>query len=152
MDCNLFIAGPGESEYIESLKKRAIERGVGDRTRLLGMVTGRLKASLYQLAEVFALPSPQESFGLVLAEAMVCGTPAVTTKGVDIWPELEAAGAAVLAEATPAAFAEVLGRLLDNPALRARLSGAGRELVLEYLDPAAVALQYETLYESICRR
>lgn len=150
--CNLFIAGTGEDDYLAALKERAAHRQVADRTRFLGMVTGRLKLSLYQMADVFALPTSQENFGLVLPEAMACGAPAVTTKGVDIWPELEASGGAILAEATPAAFADVLGRLFGDPSLRARLSAAARAWVLEYLEAGAVAARYESLYESIRTR
>jgi len=150
VDCNLFIAGPGEPAYLDSLTWRARDKGVEDRTRLLGMVSGRLKASLYELATIFALPSPQESFGLVMTEAMSCGTPVVTTRGVDIWPELETAGVAVLSELSAPAFAEAIAALLGDPARRERLSHAAGRWLSEYLDPAAVGVQYESMYRNIC--
>lgn len=147
VECNLFLAGTGERAYIAALEHRADQRGITDRTVFVGMVTGRLKVSVYQLADVFALPTSQENFGLVLPEAMACGIPVVTTKGVDIWSELETSGGAIVAAPTPEAFADALGRLLGDPALRARMSGAARAWVMTYLDPEAVVGQYEALYE-----
>ncbi len=152
VDCNLLIAGSGDGSYAAALGRRVGERGITDRTRFLGMVTGRLKVSLFQSADVLALPTSQENFGLALAEAMACGVPAVTTKGVDIWPELEASGGAVLCEAMPEAFAAALERVLGDPGARARLSDAARAWAAGYLDPRSVALQYERLYDDIRRR
>ena len=152
VDCNLFIAGPGESGYIETLNRRAAERGVADRTRFPGMVSGPLKVSLYQMATVFALPSPQESFGLVMTEAMSCGTPVVTTDSIDISPELRASTAAETVPGTAEAFAGALGGLLAEPDRRSRLAAAARAWLKDYLDPAAVAVQYEAMYADICKR
>ena len=52
-----------------------------DRVIFLGLIKGQQKISLYQAADVFVLPTRHENFGLVLAEAMACGTPVVTTRG-----------------------------------------------------------------------
>ncbi len=152
IDCNLLIAGPGENDYLGGLTRRAGERGVADRTRLLGMVVGRRKLSLYQLADVFALPSPQESFGLVLVEAMACGTPAISTRTIDIWPELTASRAAVLTDRTPEAFAGAIERVLGDRAFREALVESAGAWVRDHLDSAAVASAYESMYADVCRK
>jgi len=150
IDCNLYIAGPGEPAYIESLRRRAAERSINDRTLFPGMVGGDLKASLYQLARVFALPSPQESFGLVLVESMACGTPVVAADSIDIAPELRNAAAASLAPCTPEGFAGAIAPLLPESKRREEVIGAGRRWLAEHLDPGRVVLQYEALYRDIC--
>jgi len=143
--CNLLIAGTGDREYAASLERLAAHRGIADRTRFLGMVTGPLKVSLFSMADVFALPTSQENFGLAVAEAMAAGTPTVTTRGVDIWPEL-AEGGAVLAEPTAQSFAQSIAQLLADPVLRARKTETARRWAGVALDPERVAARYESLY------
>ncbi len=143
--CNLLIAGSGDRDYTAALERRAADRGIADRTRFVGMVTGTLKVSLFTMADVFALPTSQENFGLAVAEAMAAGTPTITTRGVDIWPEL-VQGGAVLAEPDAGSFAREISRLLADPALRARKSEEARRWATAALDPGAVAARYESLY------
>jgi glycosyltransferase involved in cell wall biosynthesis len=49
------------------------------RIRILGLLRGRQINDFYASLDVFALPSISESFGIVQAEAMMCGVPSVTT-------------------------------------------------------------------------
>jgi glycosyltransferase involved in cell wall biosynthesis len=55
------------------------EIGADDRIRVLGELHGREIDDFYASIDVFALPSVAESFGIVQAEAMMCGVPSVTT-------------------------------------------------------------------------
>jgi glycosyltransferase involved in cell wall biosynthesis len=57
---------------------RALAEG-DDRIRFLGLLRGRQIRDFYASIDVFALPSIAESFGIVQAEAMMCGVPSVTT-------------------------------------------------------------------------
>lgn len=144
--CRTLIAGTGDDEYLDRMRALASERGVGDDVRFLGMVTGELKTSLYERANVFALPTSQENWGFVLTEALACRTPLVTTKAVDIWPELEESGGSLLAEQSEGAFADAIKTLLDDDARRESMGASGRQWILDTLDPAAVADRYEQMY------
>jgi glycosyltransferase involved in cell wall biosynthesis len=114
-----------------------------------GFVTGQEKVSLYQAADVFVLPTSQENFGFVLFEALAAGTPVVTTRGADTWPELERCGGAVIVPADADAIAEVVGALLDDPERRATMGQCGREWVFGNLDGERVIEAFEQLYAEI---
>lgn len=143
----LLLAGPSDPpEYVESLKALARDEGVAEHVHFLGMVTGREKLSLYQAADVFALPTSQENFGYVLYEALACGTPVVTTRGVDTWPELEASGGATIVESDERAIRLAIRAIVDDPTKRAAMGEAGRAWALTHLDREATIEHYEAMY------
>ncbi len=140
------LAGPGDEAFVASLRERARAMKVDDLVEFPGLVTGEMKLSLYQAASVFALPTSQENFGLVLAEAMACGTPVVTTRGVDIWPELESSGGAIVTEASASAFAGAIAMLLSDQPKRHAMSVAARSHIFSWLDEASVLSRYVEMY------
>ncbi|MDZ4221399.1 MAG: glycosyltransferase family 4 protein [Patescibacteria group bacterium] len=73
------IAGKGE--LAKGYKQLAEELGVADRVNFPGGVSDEELVRLYQNAAVTVLPSidQSESFGIVLAESMACGTPIITS-------------------------------------------------------------------------
>jgi len=143
----LFIAGIGEQAYIDSLEQRAVDAGIDDQFTLLGMVVGNLKLSLYAMADVFALPTQQENFGLVFAEAMLCETPTIGTKGTDIWRELEESGATI-ADRTPTAFAHAIEKITSDPELAKTIGESGRKKIQAWLDTDVVGKQCEKMYQN----
>lgn len=142
---DLVVAGPGEVDYVAQLKKLAVNCGVSKLTHFVGMVRGEVKLSLYELADVFVLPTYQENFGLVLPEALACRTPVVTTKGTDIWRELADAGARIV-DQNPKAIAAAIAELLADDRLRSELGNRGREYVRNWLAEEKVAAGYEQMY------
>ena len=84
----VIIAGEGEPDYVETLKKAAISFGLSEVVIFVGGVYGAEKVSLLQSADFFVLPTYSENFGIVVAEALACGTPVITTHGTP-WKELE---------------------------------------------------------------
>jgi len=82
------IAGEGEETYINELKLLASRLGVDDYIHFIGGVYGNRKWELFCDADLFVLPTHSENFGIVVAEALACGTPVMTTKGTP-WNELE---------------------------------------------------------------
>ena len=95
------------------------------------------------------LPTSQETWGVALIESLACGTPVITTRGVDIWSELEASGAAVITEQAPEAVASALCDLLGSPDRLEEMRETGRRWVLENLTTDHVVARYEELYASL---
>jgi glycosyltransferase involved in cell wall biosynthesis len=144
----VLIAGSGEGDYEAEMRARIASRGLQHDVRMLGLVTGHTKVSLYQAARVLAIPTSQENFGFVFPESLACETPVITTRGVDIWPELEASGGAIIADRTPQAFADAIATLLTDPARAASMGSRGRQWVLSHLNPDAIAAQFEGMYHA----
>ena len=124
--------------------------GLAERVSFLGFVSGREKVSLYEAADIFVLPTNQENWGFVLIESLACGTPVVTTRGVDIWSELESSGGAVIVEPTPPAIASAMADLIRDRAKLETMQRQARAWVLENLNVDRVVVQYERFYESLC--
>jgi glycosyltransferase involved in cell wall biosynthesis len=141
----VLVAGSGDPHYEQSLRDLVRRQKLEDVVKFLGLVRGAEKVSLYQAADVFVLPTSQENFGLVLAEAMACLTPVVTTKGVDIWREVQGAGG-VIVEPTPAALAAAITELLANQSRRREAGEIGRRWVYQTLGPDQLLQRYEDLY------
>lgn len=78
-DWQLLVVGNGEAEYIQSLENRVECLGLKGSIKIIPPVFGNDKILLYQKSALFCLPSYSENFGMVIAEAMSCGTPVITT-------------------------------------------------------------------------
>lgn len=87
-DLDLVIAGPDEAGIVPNLRARAEDLGIARRIHWPGMLRGDAKWGAYFGAEAFILPSHQENFGVVVAEALGCGLPVLTTNKVNIWRDI----------------------------------------------------------------
>lgn len=121
VDLPLVVVGPA-GWLIEA---RTVLAPLGSRAHLLGPVPDDRLRAVFRAATVFAFPSLAEGFGLPVLEAMVQGTPVVTSFGT---ATADVAGdAAVLVDPRdPAALAAALGRVAGDADHGARLAEAGR--------------------------
>ena len=67
----------GEGKDLDRLERLARECDVVEHVRFLGKVPPEDLPDLYRAADLFALPSTGEGFGIAYLEAMACGTPAI---------------------------------------------------------------------------
>lgn len=141
----VLIAGSGDPVYEGLLRERVTQHRLDESVKFLGLVRGVEKTSLYQAADVFVHPSSQENFGLVLPEAMACGTPVVTTRGVGIWRDIQAAGGLIV-DRTALAIADAISQVTGDAMLHAEMSRRGRAWVFETLGPDRLLARYEALY------
>ena len=86
-DWNVVIAGNGEEEYIQQLKSMITSKRLQDCVEIIPPIFGKDKHKLYCESSLFVLPTYSENFGMVVAEALACGVPVITTNGTP-WQEL----------------------------------------------------------------
>jgi glycosyltransferase-like protein len=116
-------------DEVDRFDARAAELGLNGDLRVLGQVADAELEGLYRAADVFALPSVKEGFGLAVLEALAAGVPAVVSD-LDVFRGFLADGdSALLAPAgDPDALAAALVRVAGDAALAARLREGGHEV------------------------
>jgi glycosyltransferase involved in cell wall biosynthesis len=129
-DVRLVVAGDLDDDPFlssaGSLRSAVAASPFRDRITLAGFVTDDELAALYGGAVATVQPSMGEGFGLTAAESAACGTPVVASD-LPALTELLGDVALYAPPDRPDAFATALGRLLDDPAERLRLSHASLE-------------------------
>lgn len=159
LNMRLLIAGSGEPAYEAQIRALATHLGLDEKVRFLGAVTGAMKVSLYQSADLFVLPTSQENFGFVFFESLAAGTPLVTTREVDTWRELENSGAGTIftlpsggLDAEIDATADAIRKAITTrEQLRAR-GQTGRAWVLDALRPERITAGFLDMYRAAAAR
>lgn len=147
-DIHLVIAGPDDGMR-DKTTRWLREGGVLEKTTFTGMVLGDRKRALLGDADIFVLPSFSENFGIAVVEAMASGLPVVISDQVNIWREVEAAGAGRVAPPRADAFTRELTALLDDAPMRREMGAAGRRLAKDAFNSGRMAERLEALYETV---
>ncbi len=110
---HLVMAGPDDRSGVRAgLEALAASLGVAHRITWTGMLSGSAKWSALKAAEVFALPSHQENFGIAVVEALAMGVPVLISDKVNIWREIVDGDAGFAASDTIAGTVQSLQRWL----------------------------------------
>lgn len=134
-EIDLVVAGPDQVGLRATLEKYAAEHGIAHRIHWPGMLTGAAKWGAYRAAEAFILPSHQENFGIVIAEAAACSTPVLITNKVNIWREIEQSGGGFVENDDLAGVKRLLQRFLNLDGVqRAAMKQAVRRCFEDHFD------------------
>jgi glycosyltransferase involved in cell wall biosynthesis len=121
--------GPEHSRLLEEVTRL----GLSD-VHLLGHVEVADMPKMYALADVFVLPSTEETWGLVVNEAMACGLPLIVTDRVGSSVDLlrDGENGYLVPVADPASIADRTLRLLKDPQLVARMSECSKQRIKQF--------------------
>lgn len=148
-DYKCIIAGEGDTSYINELKSLADKLGASDRVKFVGGVYGDEKWKLFRDADVFVLPTHSENFGIVVAEALACGTPVITTVGTP-WEELNTRHCGWWTEIGTAPLLAALRSFATLSVLELEQMGRlGRQLVEEKYSAKAEAEGMMDMYQRL---
>jgi glycosyltransferase involved in cell wall biosynthesis len=135
-DAFLAIAGGPDSyapEYAEHARNEVTRLGLADRVAFLGPINQADRWALYDGADVFALPSQNENFGLVVTEAMARGCPVVVSSEAYSSEHVAAADAGKVVPLRVPELTAALRSMLADPAGRAAMGRRGREYARRHL-------------------
>lgn len=146
-DCE--IAGEGDERA--RLEGLIAQHGLGDRVRLVGWRDD--VPAFLATGDVFAFPSHQEGFPLVLLEAMAVGLPVVSS-AISGPVEMIADGVdgALVPPGDPAALARALAGLVATPQKAAALGVAARAKVLADYGPASLQRRLDAVLDRMLGR
>lgn len=143
------IAGEGDPNYIDSLKSKTKKFEIENMVNFCGGVYGEMKWELFREADVFILPTYSENFGIVVGEALACGTPVITTKGTP-WEELNTAHCGWWIETnTKAITAAIENFLLLSTEELKDMGNNGRRLIENQYSTKKIAQDMFLLYKKI---
>jgi glycosyltransferase involved in cell wall biosynthesis len=136
----------------EPIRRLVRELGIDRRVLFTGLVFTEDRNSAYVDADVVAYPSVDEIFGLVPAEALMCGAPVVVCEDSGCGEVVRAADAGLLVPyGDVEALTNALQRLLADPALRRRYATNGRRYIEEHLSWNSVAAETIAVYRQVYR-
>ena len=150
LDCpRLLLAGmtgPTAADW-----KCAQDLGIRDKISFMQSVSAEQLVKLYQNALCFVLSSDEEGLGIVLLEAMSCGTPVVSTACGGPDSVVEPGAGLLTPVGDPLAFAAGIEFLLKNAPIRQRMGEAARKLVERRFADEVVAQKYLNVFDCLLR-
>ncbi len=125
------IAGSGSPDYETEVKSLLVSHGIHNRTHFAGFAKGEAKDVLMQGADLFALTSHSENFGIAVLEALATGLPVLVTPGVALADLVAEKHLGYVAELDVEAIAKALQRSLENPHEAKNIGKRARQLISE---------------------
>ena len=145
----ILVAGEGDADYVEAMKRMICDRGLQDIVKLIGGVYGDEKWRLFQTSDFFVLPTHSENFGLAIAESLASGTPVITTVGTP-WSDLNSSEAGAWIEIGTEPLVETLRKFLSLSEDELETMGRnGRKLIETKYSAHVMAEQMMEVYKSV---
>ncbi|MHB8604058.1 MAG: glycosyltransferase family 4 protein [Thermoplasmatota archaeon] len=148
-ETRLVLVGEDQDQRVK-LEAQAARLGVGERVIFTGALAEREYVDALGAADVFALASEWEAFGIVLAEAQAAGAPVVATR-VGGAPDVVVDGETgfLVPYGDAGALASALARVLADPKRAEAMGAAGRAHALAAFDWGALVRETERVYQAV---
>lgn len=149
-DHRLVVIGDGPEK--DKMQALATNLGVRNRIDFLGFLPTESVRSWLQRARLLVLPSSEEGQGVVLLEALACGTPVVGSNVGGIADVIVDGVGSLVSVDQPTELAASISSFLDNGKSWASASQAARRRAVSVYDWNVIAIEYLTVYEEILRK
>jgi mannosylfructose-phosphate synthase len=139
-----------EAEQIAELKALAVELGIADRVVYRDYISDSELPDQYRAADVFALSSRYEPFGMTAVEAMASGIPTVITTEGGLQEQVDWGVEALYANPfDPEAFGHSIATLLQHQRIWDRLSRKGSQKARAHFTWTGIAQQILSVFEGV---
>jgi glycosyltransferase involved in cell wall biosynthesis len=143
------LAGKGEATYEAEVRSLLREAGIATRTILPGFVQGETKDLLLQGADLYALTSYSENFGVAVLEALAAGLPTMVTSGVALSKEMQRYQLGYVSQLSKSAITSTLESYFADPKSAVQMGKRARQFTLENYTWEKNAEDLLTIYNSV---
>ena len=147
----LIIAGSGESDYVNQIQDLLVTQGISDRTHLVGFVKGETKNIYLQGADLFALTSHSENFGVAAIESLAAGTPVLITDGVAIAPMVQEQNIGYVTKLEINAIVATIQEFFDHPQIAKQKGDRAQQYIAEHYAWDKIAHNLTSIYTKTCK-
>ncbi len=148
-DIEVYISGEGNTDYERFLHDETRRLGIECQVHFLSALKGFDKYAQLGLTDCLFLPSDMENFGMIIPEALIVGTPVMTSLGTP-WQALNDENCGWWTDNSPESIADVISDLTSmSPDDRTAMGRRGREYILRTFAADKVAAQMLALYRWI---
>jgi glycosyltransferase involved in cell wall biosynthesis len=147
-DWTLTIGGDGESSYIEALKTKAENNGIGLKINWLGWIEPTERFDYFAAADLFVLPSHNENFANVVLESLAVGTPVLVSQYVGLSGYVAEKKLGWVCDTHVKSLSQKLIEAYFQKAERARIQAWSPHLVRRDFDSALLAERYLAFYQT----
>ena len=142
----LSICGDGDAVYREQLETLTTELGLSPQVTFYGHVEGETKERYFREADWCVVPSFQENFCMVVAEALARGVPVIASRGTP-WTRVEEVGCGLWVNNDEASLADAITRAAGMP--REEMSRRGRDWMAHEFSWQLIAEQMTRQYDGL---
>jgi glycosyltransferase involved in cell wall biosynthesis len=145
------LAGSGDPNYELEIERLLKVNNLDDRTYKLGFVSGEKKTLCLQGADLYALTSHSENFGISVLESLASRTPTLVTTGVALSDLVKEQNFGWVVDLEIEEITASIQEFLDNPAMAKEKGDRAAHYVAENYAWEKIALNLKSIYENILR-
>lgn len=143
----VLIMGEGDKDYETFLHNEVSKLSLRDNVKFLGFVGGKDKYEKLRKLSALFVPSESENFGMIVPEALICGTPVFASKGTP-WEMLNEYKCGWWKEASAENISEIITDIVTMQEHEILNMGqTGREFVSKEFSPLTIAGRMMYLYK-----
>ena len=147
-DWTLTIAGDGETDYLEQLKKLSEKLRISHKINWLGWIDAQNKWVIYQNADLLVLPSHNENFANVVIESLAVGTPVLVSQYVGLSDYVLEKKLGWVCDTTVKSLRDTLTDSYHQKAERRAINARSSHQIRQDFDPSVLAQRYVKMYQN----
>lgn len=150
-DCHftLAIAGNGEPDYINHVKDLLKDHQISDRAYWAGFVQHETKNLYLQGADLFALTSHSENFGIAAIESLASGTPVLLTDGVAIAPMVQKENLGYVTKLDIETITLTIQEFLNHPQIAKQKGDRAQQYISEHYTWTKISHELMSIYIAV---
>jgi len=145
----LVVVGPDSNGFRATIEATVDQAGVKDRVIFTGMLKGQDRVAALAGADLFALPSDHENFGMSVVESLAAGTPVIVSNEVALSSDVSSGKVGSVVQRDPKSIAAAIDSWLSDKSELNRVRDRCRTFARDRFDWTLIAKKWVNFYAQL---